>query len=258
MVQRELWPRFQAGEAPPFHLDLEDEVGGRVIPWDVYQGGELVGWAETKISPRPDRTFELRNDVLFAGKKNTALFTGLAMGPLVLRKITDTYWVTAKGALKSFSATMLVDLSGAEARIEIRGEVDDGVLLPKLLVNGLPWPMEPVDLSRQGNVLNILHPQHKIPGLYEGRSWTIPVFNPLSTSSLLGKDMKMPRLIAMVASDELPGSGRVVPCWRIDVSEPGKEKPVSRIWVRKRDDLVLQLEAEYQSNNLVLKRSGVK
>lgn len=248
MFYREIWPRFIAGEPPPFHIEVADEVGGRVILWEVFEGEERIGSATTKINRGLDGAFELRNDVNFL-KMN--------LGLLQLKKISDKTRIGLDGELLSLSALMRLQWGGVPVDIEFSGVVQDRLLIPKLAIPGVTIPegmVTPVELPKQGGVLNILNPQNKITGLFVGRRWKVPVFDPFAASlSAVSKSYKMQNRFAEVFADELTLLGKPVPCWRIDVKEPN-EPPLAKIWVRKSDDLVVQNSAQHLDKELVMKR----
>jgi hypothetical protein len=258
MFYREYLPRFGAGEPPPFHIDLADEVGGQVILWDVFQKEERIGSGQTKINRNQDRVFELRNDILFSK---------MDKGPVQFKKMSSLYRITTKGDLLSFVSVMKFEIIQIQHEARFKGEVQDGMLTPKLtligplldkgplLGNFLPREFAAVKVPKTGSLLNVLHPQSKIPGLFEGKTWTVPTYDPLVAN--------MSEKMAIVGTGELAWDGGVFPCWRIDVAEPGThaepgKQPDYRIWVRRSDDLVLQQEARNQSIEMTLKRVNTK
>ncbi len=254
--QREVWPRLRAGEPPQFRFEAEDELAERVILWEVFQNGVSIGSAQTRILPHVDQTFDLRTDLSF---RDLTILT------LRVKRISDSYRVKLGGELVAFAATIKGEMPTLSSpwEIDIKGDVENGILTPTVAFTGLPLPkdvltIEPVDVSRHGSVLSVLHPQNKVPGLYAGRSWKVPVFNPLAATASVFKRIDMSTMVAVVERDEIDGPGGPVPCWRIDVGHPGKQEPVSRTWVRIRDDLVLQMEASYEGTKMLLKRTGVK
>lgn len=248
MFYREILPRFTVGEPPPFHIEMAYEVGGRIILWEVFEGGERIGAATTKISRGNDGVFEFRNDVTFQ-KMN--------LGPMELKKISDKTRIGREKELLSLSAKMNLQWAGVPMEMEFSGLVQNGMLVPKLDVPGVSIPegmMVPLEIPKHGGVLNVLNPQNKITGLYEGRSWKVPVFDPFAASlSAVSKSYKMQIRLAKVFSDELTLLGQQVPCWRIEVFEPN-QPAMAKIWVRKSDDLVVQQSAQHLDKELVMKR----
>src|SRR4051812_16519974 len=86
MVYRDLWPRIRPGQPPPLNIDLTEEVGGQRINWDVFKKEDLIGFAETQVKRRQDRTFDLRS---------TFRFDNLTFLNVVkLRKVESNYHVT--------------------------------------------------------------------------------------------------------------------------------------------------------------------
>jgi hypothetical protein len=275
VFQREILPQYQAGEPPTLYLDVQDEVGGRIIQWEVFMGEDRVGTATTTVRALPDQTFAIHNKLKLDTR--TGLFRYFLSSE-------DTYRVRADGSMLGFRALVKLSLSQAEAdvmntllqlkfkayenELEILGKVTDGVVEPRLRLNKLPvkdnplFNPQPIELPHHGSVFNILHPQNKIHGLYEGRSWLVPVFSPLAfSSSIIASSAPAPlrktAYLATVADDELSWLGETVPCWRVDVGDPAS-KPICRVWVRKSDSLVLQHEARHETIQLVLKRVKIK
>src|SRR5262249_40675947 len=123
-VVREILPWFNTGE-PPLQFDLEAEVGGKVINWEVYKQGERVGDGQTKIvNPKRDLAFEL---------SNTITFTKTETGLVALKKVSDSFRVTAKGELLSYYTIMyftLANVAGEKMEFKVGGEVHDGILTP--------------------------------------------------------------------------------------------------------------------------------
>src|SRR5206468_1199188 len=56
---RAILPRWQAGAAPAFAIELTDEVGSPQVSWDVYRGEAKIGDGITHIRRQPERTFEM-------------------------------------------------------------------------------------------------------------------------------------------------------------------------------------------------------
>lgn len=255
MFQRELWPRFSAGEPPPFYIDLADEVGGRVILWEVYQGDERIGLAQSKIKRNADRTFELRNDISF---------NKMVIPVGQFKRIGNVLRITSKGELINCQLNVKFEVNQVYYEFDMSGEVVDGMLVPKHSVKGpgadqLPKiTLNPVDVSRTGGLMNVLHPENKIPGLFAGKTWMVPALDPLAASlSIFGQSLELKKKVAVVHVDQLEWSGETVACWRIDTGEPG-QPPDSRIWVRKSDDTVLQQAAKCLGKELVMKRTMTK
>src|SRR5262249_47502484 len=132
---------------------------------------------------------------------------------------------------------------------------------PKIFHNGSemnlgPFQPKPVPVPIHGNVLNAMHPLDKIPRLWTGRTWKVPILDWLS-AIVPGGHMSTMTLLAEVHDGKLEWQGEMVPCFRIDYQEPGK-RAVAHTWVRCSDGLVLQQEANPNDLDLVLVREVTK
>ncbi len=261
MLYREFWPRITAGNPPPYHIGIADEVAGRTISWQVFQDDERIGNSDTEIRRLKGGRFALRNIVRFEK------LTGLQILGIGFRKLSSTYIVNRVGQLRRMEAEILLDFKGYEGKITFDGNVKNNHLHSALTIPDISFleiailpkrfEIEPIKINGKGKILNILHPQHKIPGLWKGRRWKVPMFNPFETAakSVLGGggEIGLSKLIAEVHSDSITWDGILIPTWRIDVGEPGKD-PQARIWVRRSDDWVLQYEARHEKKKILLKR----
>lgn len=255
---REVSPWFGTGAPPLFHIGLTEEViRSQTIKWDVFnEKGKKIGRATSEIKKRFDQPFDLKNEVYFDN-----LTIPSELGDFKLSRISDLYRVDRKGELVEFNATMEVKINGVPTEAIISGMVEDNQFVPKLAVQtqGFAKPitldLPAVDVSNSGKIINILHPQNKIVGLFRGRSWKVSAFNPLSASvSVFSKSVQMPSLKAEVFADQLEWENEKFPCWRVDVTEPTEKVRRARIWVRRSDGLVLQHEASYQDQDMILRR----
>ncbi len=252
LVVREVVPRFQAADAPPFEIDLTDEVGANSITWIVYHQGAKVGGGISHVRRGPDRTFDFLSKFHFDKFK---LFNKLQ-----IRELSNRYRVTPAGRLVEAGAKVYVgEFFGLGG--EIKGNVVDGDFHPEvhLIVNNKPqkvMDLDPVKISGHGTILNPMHLINRLSGLRQGQRWTIPLLDPVS-SVLPGKKVTIPLLIAEVFSTNLEWAGEDFACFRIDYWEPGK-KVTASTWVRRLDGLVLQQEAGHEEMNLVLVRDPSK
>jgi hypothetical protein len=114
-------------------------------------------------------------------------------------------------------------------------------------------------VSDSGNMLNPMHLVPKISGLHEGRTWKIPLMNPLEAIPTEYRDlvptrnMVVKELIATVLVEDRDWHGALEPCFKIEYGKPG-ERPLAATWVRRRDDLVLEQWASYEGVEYTLQR----
>jgi hypothetical protein len=265
LIYREVVPTMIADAAPPFHIDLTEEIewteknGGKrgsFVRWNVDYNGKRVGKAYSRVVARPDRSYEFQSNFDFEERKFT-------VGPISVDKMQNMYRIAEDGKLAALSS----DLESALGTVRVRGEVVEGSFEAKVLVDS-PLPLigkaehkfDKVDFPQEGNVLNPMHLVNRlrvngVGGLHDGKTWKIPLLDPFGgiVEKLVGKKMSIPVLIAVVTVDSLHWDKKDVVCYKIDYHEPGKEVTAST-WVRKTDGLVLQQQSEHQGFKMVLQR----
>jgi hypothetical protein len=261
MIFRDFVPWWTATEPPSFMIDLDDEVAAKEIFWTIYSNEKKVGTARTEVK------FLAKGKYLLIGELNLHdldILPNLNFLGLELKRITSSYRVNHEGKIESLrSSVFLPSDQFPELALEVEGTVERRILYPKTTINGLPpgsteWikPFlpdleQPVKLSQQGNIINITHPFNKIRHLTEGKSWLIPVLNPLPS---LTPEQDIPYLLAEVFVADLIWNGQQVACWRVDFTNVKTRKLNLRVWVRQKDSAVLQHEARYAHMELIMKR----
>jgi hypothetical protein len=253
LVVREVVPRFRTGVPPGFVTDVTDEFGGTTITWDIRQKQLSIGTGLSRVERRLDRTFVLTTDLRF----DNLHLAGLAQ----IKEIWGSYQVDTEGKLKQLKTEVRVVLGPlGEVKGEVKAVVQDGLLVARIFLNGVDKTdlikPQPVNVGAHGNILNTMHLVNKVPGLYMGRSWKLPLFDPLG-AILPGQKMTPATLIAEVTSAPLDWHDKQVPCFRIDYAEPGA-KASAHTWVRQSDGLVLQQQAIQGGMDLVLVRESAK
>src|SRR5262249_5140115 len=138
--------------------------------------------------------------------------------------------------------------------VVVKGKVENGSIQPKTTV--ILWGIE-ADL---GNIvpeikvarhfLNPMHLLNKVSGLQEGQEWPIQLMEMKNFDST----MNLPIVNARVSTETLSWNGADVPCYLIEYRELRKQKVHARTWVRQRDGLVLQQQAEYMDHELLFRR----
>lgn len=264
MFSREVLPLWQAGEPPPFHLDLAEEVSAHTTNWDVLEQGQKIGTAHTTVRRTRDRNYALQ--VQFH-------FHNWSVVGISVDKCSCEYRITPRGELLGLLAQMVLGQNILNLEADIHGEVKGEELFSDISLKsaalGKDWTMEldPMPLSKAGNILNTMHPINRITGLHDGRSWQVPVIDPIELAvSSLPKKLNLPLslpslsgnqrnrfLLAEVHAASLPWDEVDIACWRIDFAEPNKT-PQARLWVRRSDGLVLQQESSVMGKTMQMKR----
>ncbi len=259
-IQREIVPRWQAGSAPAFSIELSDEVGTPQVEWQVFQNNKKIGRGISHIRRQPDRTFEMSQQFRFDD------FEILVLN---IKRLDTVYRVTREGQLLAVhvaGSASIKDAGGPEFTVnaELSGDVIDGYLEPKLKAFGQPVEfggLGKIHVAEHGSILNPMHLLHRLPRLQEGQRWQVPLFDPLkmfSAKEILGQKLpalgsSTPFLDAEVFADTLTWNREEVPCFRVSYSEPGK-KEIARTWVRRDDGAVLAQESHQHGYEFSIRR----
>jgi hypothetical protein len=237
MAYRELWQKV--GQPPPFALELADEVGAQVVPWEIEQNGRPAGTLITSVKRTRERVFELN----CVSKPTNLTFRGLPVS-----EVNSTYRVTARGALRGLRGQVTFPvLLGWRLGGEVEGIVEGGFFRPP---GGSGQEGGATAVAANGKVLNALHPLHGLTGLSEGQTWRVPLLD--LPASALGSTLTVSEAEASVRLAELPGQDRPVACWCVEYRQG--ERVAARVWARKPDGTVLRQEALYPGSAIVLQR----
>jgi hypothetical protein len=280
---RDILPRLLSNEPTFFIITKADEfpTGMDVHPsigWLVTRNDRVEYNLTTAVSySRRDDVFQFRGNLAPIHKDAEPL------GPIAdhaapletIRAMDNVYIVERTGRLVSLRLNTAYTIplpdhakeSPLEVRVDLSGEPVHGKLSPVVQIKlaGLAIAetieLEPVELSRQGFILNPLHPLDHITELHPGQTWNGPVIDPFCLGSLVGmtfdkewratvqalheKANPLQLLPARVqpVEDEISWLNDDVPCRVIEYGTEGSLIWV-RIWVRSRDGLVLKQQAE--------------
>lgn len=252
MAVRELLPRYRAGEPPPFTIDLIDEVGANIVEWHLLHDGRRIGLCFSHIRRLSDRNFELGTVYKF----DEFPFLSASMpliGKVTVTRFTINYEVTLAGRLRRvfLQAKATPGIDG-----ELVGTVEEGRLRSKGAVRLddkeiFSGELPEVAIPGEGGIVNSMHLQNRIPGLWVGRTWIVPLID--SLSAIAPVNTSISRLHAEVFADTVEWFGKSVDCFRIDHSE-SEGKSVGRVWVRKSDGLVIKQDARHAGREIVVIR----
>jgi hypothetical protein len=215
---------------PPPLLDRTDEVGKQTARWKVLVKGEVVGHAQTALGrPRRDRLFALRAELSF----RDFLFRGETIAEL-----KSTYRATPRGQLRKLECEVKIGNHTAEAR----GDLDDAGFRATVNRN-FPGGSDSEQVSADGHLggFNLLHPFHRLPGLYEGRQWEVMAIDPLTLARQRRLDDPDSGIFAMRATTvpaKVSWDEQTVPCWRVDFRKG--DGLYAQVWARLDDGLVLR------------------
>lgn len=269
---REVAPQFRKHEPPPFAIDLtaETQVDHPHIVWKVFQNDRELYQAQTWIDHREsDDTFAL-NAVL----KPAPLLDKKAAENLLIQQLTSVYRIGRDGDLRELEATVALGaLPGMpqfafDLKVHLAGAVRDGQLFATIdtpLFVGADFKFDPVPLSENGAVMLLLHPVHKIRGIWPGRTWRVPLVNPLADAvnaklgklGLFGGGDKVRFLQAQVLPEPQPFLFDLEEhnCWVIDYQ--GEEES-AQTWVEVGTGLVLCQKATRDGESWRLERDSAR
>lgn len=271
---RELWPILFPSDAPPFSIELADEVTSEVgsqirgpdVLWGIYRNDKRIGRAETRLRYfREDNTFEME----------TRLVEVKLLPFVELPEMKNAYRLTRSGKLLAIRMDGRMQIFGLEGKASFSGEVHDGKLERRGLIDLRPFgdkaevKLDPVD-APTGSVLNPMHPVPRIKGLRPGRQWRMPILNPLADAiepavkALAEKhgfkdlpQIKLPSGPKFVDAEVLDETTKI----KLDDKEyecriieyRGEERP-ARTYVRISDGAVMRQEAYALGERITLRR----
>lgn len=185
LVVTKILPSLSPG-SPPGQQALYTS-GHRPIPvaWSVQWNEQPVGWALATATRQTDGGLVVDSRLQFDKLPLDEMLPGWA-GLLVRRVVHDTAPVSfsargrleidAVGQLRAF--TSRVALPGAVDDVLLLGQVDDGEVDVTIEAGGMTYETTR-HLPTHVMIGDELSPQASLPGLYEGRRWTTPVYSPL-------------------------------------------------------------------------------
>ncbi|HZU38236.1 MAG TPA: hypothetical protein VFA18_20095 [Gemmataceae bacterium] len=259
-VQREVVPRFQSSERPPFTIDLasEAEIPRSGIVWDVFWKGQTVGHATTYTKWVADqKNYEVENDIEFDNFKYELAPFRVAIN---LKELRTQKWLSSTGELEELQGKVVASFSitgaSADGWVKWRGFVSNGTFQPHWEIDSPLFgkrelTTDPVAVPNDYSTLNPLEPWNRLYHVEPGQRWRITRFDPLvqSLSAMANITPEADYLEAGVLQDpqELNWDGKVTNCLVIEYR--GKNE-VARTFVRQSDGLVLRQEVETQRPDL--------
>ena len=185
LVVTKILPSLRPG-SPPGQQALYTS-GDRPIPvaWAVQWNERPVGWALATSTLQEDGGMVVDSRLQFDKLPLDEMLPAWA-GLLVRRVVYEAGPATfsaqgrldidAAGQLRSF--TSRVRLPGAADEVLLQGKVDDGTVDVSINAGGMVYETTR-HMPTHIMIGDELSPQASLPGLYEGRRWTIPVYSPL-------------------------------------------------------------------------------
>ncbi|HZZ81653.1 MAG TPA: hypothetical protein VFE62_24335 [Gemmataceae bacterium] len=247
LLYQEVVPMMLAEIAPTVTIDLTDEIGSPLVGWTMYADGKRIGSATSKINALEGRAYEFHSAFHFDDDR---YLPGL-------RAIETKDRVAEDNKLLGMEMKVVFERNN----IDIKGDVVDKILKPRLYLNDKEFKdfkLGEIDMTSQPNVVSSLKLVSRLRGLHEGQTWTETTFDPSSGikdqfAADLFKQVRTPSLIAQVKSTTLTWDKKEVGCFLVEYYDAHKDV-VARVWVRKRDGLVIQREVAVLGKELTLRR----
>jgi hypothetical protein len=294
MFWAELWPQWQPGQPPPFQIDMVEEVQQVNPPhtyWNVLLNRPLnpprdeqvrpVLHAETWIEFHPGA-----DEFSLHAKMHSRPGDPPQPGLFQLQHVKSECRIKRPGQLRAttFEAngTFSTKLLPAPAKgqflfsVALRGEVREDRFFSHLhaeltdtqsdVQKVYDRDLEPIIVSRNGVVLQPLHPLNRIEGLQPGQTWTVPVVDPFTAAlaasspllgSLAGGEHSLRARVRLEPDglpESLPWRDRRKPCLVIDYEGDGME---GHTWVEQDTGRVLCQEAILMDQRWTLLRQAI-
>jgi len=277
---REIWPRMQPGQPPPFGIDLADEAQNSIpIRWSIFKDDEErpCGYIRTWVNFRDqDDTFEMVGEFKLWKTSATS-----GQPDFVVR---SKYRVTREGELREFESSVELNLKVKAAKsqgkdpnedepeitflhvelLQLTGEVRENLcyahlkLSPEVkkwapLMTFLEKDIEPIAMPKRASLLNTLSPVNKLAKVRKGQHWRIPIIDPLSM--IWNHSPRMQNLDAQVLEEtawlKWGAKKEPVPCLVIDYQG---DDLTGQTWIQEEDGLVVRQEITQHGAKLELRR----
>lgn len=247
----EILPRIRSGLPPSFNVDLADEAGNLrpVVNWKVLVRGEEFLKLRTGVTLVDNQEDEFWLWAEYSQPTNAGLKPALDF--LGLKMMRNEFRIHRDGDMLGLQAKVQIEsLRGVDfpLTLEISGEVSNGLLRPEVKVDSRlgerTFKLESMDVPVSGAVFQPFLPVHRILGLYPGRTWKQPFFDPLSLAfssgvAQGGLDQGTGSVIAKVRNDivDVMWGGKKIPCFIIDYTGSDLE---STVWVGVQNGMVIR------------------
>lgn len=247
----EILPRIRSWQPPSFNVDLADQAGNLrpVVNWKVLVRGEEFLKLRTGVTLVDNQEDEFWLWAEYSQPPNAGLKPSRDF--LGLKLMRNEFRVHRDGDMLGLQAKMQIEsLRGVDfpLTLEISGDVSNGLLSPEVKVDSRlgerTFKLEPMEVPVSGSVFQPFLPVHRILGLYLGRTWKQPFFDPLSIAfsagvSQGGLDQGTGSVIAKVRNDivDVMWGGKKIPCFVIDYNGNDLE---STIWVGMQNGMVIR------------------
>ncbi|HLA85961.1 MAG TPA: hypothetical protein VJL29_14310 [Thermoguttaceae bacterium] len=249
LVKEKVLPPLLVGEPPSVQAVLAAREQEPLVGWRVCWNGEPIGWALSRVQPRPDRSTDILSRVLFErlplGELTPgwlrAMFNTLANVPAHIRAdACNQLLLDPQGRLARVESS--VRFEPFDRQVTLSGRVDGNRLILSvrshdLVDYGTTIPFDPEVLH--GDVLS---PQTQLPGLRVGQTWTVEACSPLCYPNNPLESLQA----EVVGIERMEWQGKSEPVWRVEYRGSAGSRlsndnqPRGRLWVRLDGTILIQ------------------
>jgi len=259
LVVAKILPTLMPGSPPGYQALYASN--NRLIPvaWTVLWKSQPLGWATSQSTRAEDGAVNVESLLHFDRLPIEEILPAWTK-PLV-RGVLDraaefafdargTLSIDAQGQLERFRST--VTLPGSHDKVFLDGTVEDGHVQIVIRARDVRYETSRY-LPSHIMIGDELSPQATLPGLYEGRRWTVPVYSPLRAgkSAIEVLHAEVSGEETMFWEDHLVRVNLV--CYRDDPSN--HHEPKTRLWVDRSGRVLKQESAVLGSKLIFLRRS---
>lgn len=263
LVVTKLLPLLQSGD-PPTYRSIYTGLENAAPPlgWEMSWNGKPLGWAVTSQSTK-DKYTTVESHVRF----NHLPFDDLV--PVLLRGMWHSSGTNLGQVRIDAESKIVIDPTGqlqvfhfvitspnVPDPIRVSGQVRDGKLHIHVIAAGNRH-IHKLELPADAVLGNDLSPQSRLPGLYVGQTWTVPVYSPFRLGGGNPVEMlqaKVERQDALSWDDELVPVLLVVLRRDAGALLSGSRTPRAKLWVDQTGE-VLKQESYLQNSKLTFTRT---
>jgi len=257
LLVEKILPSLSPGSPPGYQAIYTSDSGLIPVAWTVQWNDRPLGWAiaESQRTAQGGLLVDSRLhfdrlplDEIVPAWTTLLVRKALPKGGGLTFDARGRLAIDAAGDLRSFMST--VNVPGSPERVLLNGTVDEGTVRVQVQAGEMRYETTR-HLPDRMMLGDELSPQATMPGLFEGRRWTVPIYSPLRTG---GTPIEI--LHAEVGPEEtIYWEGRLVRVHRVAYREDpaSHREPRSRLWV-DRTGRVLRQEAMLLGSKLTFVR----
>lgn len=261
LVTQKIMPSVLVGNPPERTAILAAQVEDRTVGWQVFWENQQVGWAWNRTDRLGGGATQIKGRIhfdrlplrQFVPEMLQSLLTPDNPLPVHIPLDADsTLLFDSEGKLDRIQSSVAFDPQSPS--IEVIGVVIDRKIVLSVRSGGFTYETER-PLPKDVMMGDALSPQTRLPGLWEGRKWTVELYSPLRPPT----DPVEIVQAEVVGRDPIIWAGNSENAWLVvyrgdpgsDVGRAGKER--TRLWVRD-NGIVLQQQVEVFQSTLTFRR----